>query len=275
MITTFKIFERLGIDNTILKISEKIYSGFLENYNKKKEFTDSSDTFYTDITDLKKEFKFNLNLDKIGCQINYNKAESRGGFTIQIGIISRVNNEEIKSLYEIKGEILHEVQHVINAFRKEKNNKDIIKQKNFINMREFDNLMYNDLIGSFSNSNSNTYGMKISTLNFMKCNLFTEQYKKLIIYLYISDKNEMMSKLHEFLPKIKELDNFKDISNNLSFFKDGEKFKINIDSFSTEEKRKLSKIFNPKDVKRVESYINNKCKKFIIKVHKLSYFRTE
>ena len=36
MITTFKIFERLGIDNTILKISEKIYSGFLENYNKKK-----------------------------------------------------------------------------------------------------------------------------------------------------------------------------------------------------------------------------------------------
>ena len=280
MITTFKIFERLGIDNTILKMSEKIYSGFLENYNKEKEFTNSSDTFYTDITDLKKEFNFKFNPDKIGCQINYNNAESRGGFTIEIGVINRLSNDEIKKPYEIKSEILHEVQHLVNAFRysKTKTSKTkTIEKKSFINKYEFMNIFDHDLMGSFSNTDSNTYGMKRSVINFMKCDLFTEQYKKIIAYFYLADKNEMMSKLHEFLPEIKNIKNVKDIDNSykISFYKDMSNFKIDINSCTIEEKYKLSKIFNPKDAKRVESYFNNKSKTLIRKIHKLADFRTE
>lgn len=272
MIIQFKLFERLGIEDIVVQISEKIFEEFKKHFNEKYAFENKSDSFIVDISEYLKDKKMNVT-------VNYNDAQSRSGYlAVIIGIIDRIDNEKIKTLEVIKQDILHEVKHNIDILRRfgrlDNANGFSDNKHRFLDHDNFKNLMGQDIIGSFKNSKSNIYSMKISILNFLKCDIFTEQYRKLLAYLYLCETAEFTARLHEFYNKIKNGDDFlKDQTYIL--FKDMTTFKLNYNDFSEIEKKKLSNIFKPQDTKKVEKYINKQSQIFIRKVHKLTAFNQE
>lgn len=277
MITKFKIFERLGIDDIVVRISDKVYEEFLKHYDTKKNFTDIEDRFNVNV--LSENFSIDCKI--ISVIICYNKTQSRSGYlSIEIGILNRQDEKKVKSLDEIKEEILHEIEHnVFNLRKYGKIEKDIkIKdtKHRFLSASGVRALIEKDIIGSFNDPKGNTYKMKVSIINFLKYDKLTEQYKKLISYLYLSDQDEYAAKLHELYNKAKISKDFSEVVNDkkLNIYKDMINFKMNFNDFSEEEKKKIIKyLFKPQDIKKVERYINNKSQKFIRKIYKLSYFQ--
>ena len=273
MITEFKIFEKLGVDDTTVRIVEKIWPEFLKHYDKSKVFSDKSDKFSVDI----REFKTGrATLDIV---INYNESKSQLGFGyVQIGAISR-EATRIKGLSKLKEEILHEVKHLMYALIKYGKIKGK-KEKFFINPSGVSKLIGEDIIGSFENPKGNLYKMRVSVQNFLKYNQLTDSYKKLIVYLYLANEDELSARLQEFYNKSKISKNFLELIRKenkkgkvLAGYKDMINFKININDFSENEKKKVFEyLFKPKDIKKVEKYINQKGEQFVRKVDKLWYF---
>lgn len=274
MIKNFKLFEKLGIDKLVYDITEKIWANFLKVYNKNKVFKSKEDTFNTDVSE------FNIGYQVFGVTIQYNNAESIAGFPMSIGAISRIDNTKIKTLSELKEEIIHEVQHNIYALRKYGKIKDIpkfeTKKKEFLNSKGVTKLISSDIIGVFLDQKSNVYNQKKSLFNFMKYDKFSDKYKKLLIYLYLSEDNELSSKLHEFIIRIKNLEDNSEIFKNekIVFLKEMIDFKMKPTDFTESELKKIDNIlFKIRDMKKVEKYINMKGEKFIKKAHKLLYFK--
>ena len=73
MITEFKLFERLGIEDIVVKISDKIFNEFRKRFDKNKIFQDTTDSFIVDISD-------NIKNEKMNIVIWYDKAQSRRFF---------------------------------------------------------------------------------------------------------------------------------------------------------------------------------------------------
>ena len=121
--------------------------------------------------------------------------------------------------------------------------------------------------------------MKVTIPNFLKYDGFTEQYKKLLVYLYYANQDELSARTHEFYDKVKGTNKFKKVleiektKQPLIGYTDMTKFKIDMNIFSKYEKKETSRLFNPQDVKKVEKYIQTQGQKFINKIHKLSYFQ--
>ena len=164
----------------------------------------------------------------------------------------------------------------IKGFRKEND------KKNFINPSGVSLLIAQDIIGSFKNTQGNVYNLRASIKNFLKYNQLSDSYKKLVVYLYFANEDELSARIQEFYNKAKTTNDFSEMLRKeskkqpLAGYKDMVNFKININDFSQQEKDKLFKyVFKPSDVKKVERYINQKGEQFVNKVHKLSYFNQE
>jgi hypothetical protein len=267
MLTRFKLFEKLGIDDTVVQITEKIWVNFLKKYDKNKTFTSEDDSFYTDVSE------YDIGYKKFEIMIKYDSSESQCGFPMKIGAVSRKDNTIPKSLNELKEDIIHEVQHLIYTLRKNGKLKNIKSfsspKKGFLKISS--NSCANEIVRSFSDKEGNIYGQKISLINFLKYDKFSDKFKKLLSYIYLSDENELSSKLHEFFIKVKNSEEIKNEYFNI--FKDMKTFDMKVDDFTKNELFKISTMFNLKDMKKVKKYINMKGDKLIRKINKLSYFK--
>ena len=272
MIIEFSLFEKLGINDLVIKISERAYKQFLKHYDKNKFGEDVYDEFKIDVSDA-------FETKELGFRINYNIAYSRGGDPIFIGVVNRDNNNKAKNLDELKSDIFHEVEHMVYVYQKY---GKLVDLKGFTDdkHRFFDSdgpriIFSKDLIGSFEDSGSNVYGMKASVQNFMKCDSFSDTYKKLIVYLYLGEQDEMSARIHEFFSNIKT--DFKKQYNEttvVKYYKDMVNFKIDLKDLTKQEKRKIFIYVTPeKNIKKLEKYVNMQGQKFIKKIHKLSYFQ--
>ncbi len=269
MIINFKLFEKLGINNGVIEITDKIFAEFLKHYDEEKEFTDSVDSFDINLSDVLKDY------NSIKILINYHESQSVLSYTenyITIGIISRTNKNELKNKEEIHSDIIHEVKHLL-YFSINK-----IFRKKFI--KNFKSIFKIDLIDSFTRENSGNYKMNISVNNFLEHNKeFSENYKRLLVYLYYAHKDELEARLHEYYIRLQYSKNFKktmeDYSKNknsdLNSYTKMANFKVNIDEMPDFEKKKvLNYICDDVDIKKVEKYIQNQGKKFISKLNSLS-----
>ena len=269
MITNFKLFEKIGINNIVIEITDKIFVEFLKHYDEKKEFTDNVDSFDVNLSDILK------NYDSIKILINYHESQSVLSYNekiITIGIISRNNKDELKNKEEIHSDIIHEVKHLLYF------NINKIFRKKFI--KNFRSIFKIDLIDSFTRKDSGNYKMNISVNNFLDHNKeFSEDYKRLLVYLYYAHKDELEARLHEYYIRLQYSKDFdktmeeysKNKNSDLNSYKKMVDFKLNIDKLPEFEKDKVIKyICDEIDIKKVEKYIRNQGEKFISKLNSLS-----
>lgn len=277
-----KTFEKLGIDDLVVKISDLIFEEFLKHYDKSKIGKDKSDDFDVDISE------FNITFTSLHIAIFYNRSISSSGFPMKIGVIDRENNSMAKSMKQFKSDILHETQHLVYRFRTHsmltkkkkpfKKNKDKFEfrkdRKRFIKPEGVTKLIDSDIIGSFRDSEGATYNLKVTLNNFFKYDRFSDTYKKTIAYLYLAEQDEVNARIHEFFDRAK---NFKEEYEKypaVKWYKDMMDFQIDLNNLTENEKNRIYKyIAKPKDIKKIEKYINMQGKKFIRKIHKLSYFQ--
>ena len=270
MVTNFKLFEKLGINISVIKITQKIFVEFLNHYNKEKEFTDNIDSFDVNLSDV-----LEIKNNSIKILINYNESQSVLNYTenyITIGVISRTNKNELKNKEEIHSDIIHEVKHLIYF------NDNKIFKKQFI--KNFKNIFKIDLIDSFTRENSGNYKMNISVNNFLDHNTeFSKKYKELLVYLYYAHNDELDARLHEYYIRLQYSKNFKKTIDEYSKNKNSDlnsyqkmiNFKLNINDMPEFEKNKiLNYICDKKDIRKTEKYIQDQGKKFIDKLNKLS-----
>lgn len=274
-----KSFEKIGVDKLVYDIYKKATEEFLKNYDEDKVFTNNeSDIFYVDISDIvDKKTQFS----KIGFVIKYNQAYGKNGFPIEIGAISKKDITKKATLDDMKNDIIHEIQHMIRSYRK----RNIIKgYDNFKDSKKLFDFNYHNLINVIVRT-CNEDGVKISGGNFLKSNLHSDNFKKLIFFVYLSDNDELASKYHEFITMIHNKNNFNSVYNDskqngiLKLFFEMKDFKINKDEFSKDEYVDINWIFNirkgdnyDKVFKNVQMYLNTTADKFIKKIQKASYF---
>lgn len=291
MLTRFKLFEKLGIDNLVVEISDKIWSEF--QISKKKY-----DARYAEKNKQPGDFSFNVDVSKyklvskhynkknpelkyIKIDVYENNAESsctniafennKDYFClINIGLVSREDNNLKKSVSRIKDDIIHETQHIVDTSRKLKLENS---KHRFLNNKKVSSLFYRDVFGAFSDEEGNISKLKKSTDNFLLYNKFTDQYKNLLIYLYFANDDELSSRLHEIYSESKDSKNLEDFlkrnSRAIGMYKKLMNFKLNLNLLSLIEKEKVKEMFNPKDTKKVEKYINQQGEKFVRKTYKL------
>jgi len=277
MIYRFKIFEKMSVDSLTVQISEKIWKKFLENKNES--------SFSVDIS----EFNINLRssrtnivpINYINVNVKKNQAESdcsnfaytyKDGFftVISIGLLDR-ESDKYKTYGKIKQDIIHEIQHMVDESRKIKLND----KSRFFDPAQSRALFRTDVFGAFSNDKGNLYNAKKTIDSFLTYNGLTEQYKKLLIYLYLATDDEMASRLHELYIQSKEpgyLDYLKQKKRPIKYYKDMIQMKLDYNLFSKKEKDKISDLFQVSNIKKVEKYINNQGQKFINKAYKLASY---
>lgn len=267
-----KAYERMGVEKIVVEIVEKLFQEFLKHFKKEKAFTDQVDKFNVDIKE------FNLYITNLAVEIYYNQSfSSILSSRIKIGVLNR-KNDKIKTLEELKEEILHEIKHLIYRLREKQGERD-----NIFNSDGVGKLIQKDIFGAFSNKQGNLYNLNVTLANFLKYDKLSDNYKKLIVYLYLSESDELEARLHQVYNKAKNTNNFEEMlkkeeeSGNVGirFYKDMINFKINIDEFSDYEKENFYKLLSNKSkaVKNISNYINKQGEKFIKKLHKMSYFQ--
>ena len=276
MITKFKLFERMGIDDLVIQIAEKVFKEFYKHFKEKKAFTNKEDNYCVDISEFKLEDE---HFKQVCIRIDYNSSQSKSGFPISVGVIDSNEPDKIKTPQLIKGVIIHEMKHLLFAARKHGSYPGI-KNKIYNDKNRFirGNFM-KDIFLPFEDVDSNVHGMKVTIPNFLKYDGFTEQYKKLLVYLYYANQDELSARTHEFYDKVKGTNKFKEVleiektKQTLIGYTEMINFKIDMNNFSNNEKKRCLRLFDPKNVKKVEKYIQTQGQKFINKIHKLSYFQ--
>lgn len=147
-------------------------------------------------------------------------------------------------------------------------------EKNFFNKQMFEHLFITDVLKIFERRHSVIYKLKVTFDNYMKYDQFSDSYKKLLFYLYLSSENELSSRLNGLVSfDVNKLNN----NNNIKLYKDMSKF--NIDGLEDFEKYKIRILQNgnlnsekpvtENFLKKLEKYINMKGNRFIKKAHKL------
>lgn len=275
-----KTFEKMGVEDLSVQITEKVWIEFLKHYDESKVGSDSYDEFDVDITefdvyDKKMELKF---------VIKYNQTESNAGFTITIGCLDRNNTNIAKKMIDIKKDILHEIKHMTYLFRKfgrMKGTKKIFSyekdQHRFLDPDGVRVAISEDIVGAFQNSDGNLYNLKISIPTFLeKYNKLSKKYKELVVYLYFANQDEMSARLQEFYLKVKEYNDYKkaweEEKERFIYYKNMINFKMNVDDFPVNEIEKLEKLFKLKNIKKVEKYINEQGQKMITQIIIFSRF---
>jgi hypothetical protein len=271
MITEFKLFEMLGIDDITPLIMDKVWTELEKAIrNKKTEFE-------MDISDLKLITKINRNISTFNAIINYDVSFSTPlpPIGVKLGVYGH-------NMLHIKGVVAHEIRHLIDTYKK-KSDKDRMRKeekhkKHFFNQRLFyDIVLRTELYCAFeTDKNSNLLGEKMSLNTYLKYNNRTEQFKKMVSYLYLSDDSEFTAFIHEFYAKIKGESDFNKVKNSDSkyeMFKDMKTFNINWEDFSTDEKEIIQRyIFKKQDTKKMQDFINKKGRTYIQKIDRLRYY---
>jgi hypothetical protein len=285
MITTFKVFEKMGINQLALDIADKIWKE-LENAIKenKKQIIVNISEFNLNL------FNFNsvlVKVDNIVISLKYDTGSSNAI------ILARKdpNNNEYYSLislgilnnygkYEM---LLHEIKHLVYQNYK---NKIINKNPKYKyatddrsdKKRFFDDFFtINTFINNYQNFKSKFNSNQIITpTDYILHGEGSELYKKFLLFCYLANDDELTARLHEFYIKVKKSKNLlhtiKEYENlyPLKYYKEMTNFNFDINKLLKNELCHLTK--DKKKIKKIESYIRKQGQKFINKLHKFSYF---
>jgi hypothetical protein len=290
MITTFKIFEKLGVNKLTLEIVEKMWKQIEDAIDKKETQT---------IVDIS---EFNINILKpnevyingswqlkntelvfisnIIVSIYYNRAiasvniipkkQKNKRNKYYVDIMLGIENKE----YDTKELLTHEIKHLVDRTIKSK----ILysRSRNEFFSDDTKRIFKGDIVDLFIHEVR--FGSIASITDLTSTTDGSESYKKFLVYCYLANEDELSARLHEFYLKVKKsknlLNTIKEEENKypLKYYKDMCNFNFNFDELSKTEKNNIGKYFDNKNIKKVEAYIRKQGQIFIKKLHKFSYF---
>jgi hypothetical protein len=277
MITKFKIFEKLGVNQITFDIADRAWDQIKDQikYNNVNVKVNISDFNLSVIKNTSGELGKVENLD-IYIRSNINTSSMNALLDINNNIKIFLGTKDVD---DIKNKLIHEIKHLIDSALKSKilskRGTFYDNTKRFFNGADFTHLLIDEI-------RNNNDGKICSISDFMlKKYNGSDTFRNFLIYCYLGNDDELSARFQEFANKVKTSKNLLNIIKSeenihpLKYYKQMVNFTFDFNKLTKYEKSKILGRIDKKNIKKVETYIRQQGQKFIKKIHKLAYFQQE
>lgn len=245
-----KKFEMLFLDKLVIEISDYLWT-YVENALKKGEIiveVKLPERYYLSDTNIKKEYVINLMYDVDYSVYKYN--------SISLGVKN-------KDIYEIKSHFYHEITHII---QKNDELKNVNRYKKNENDSFYDSIAFDNVFKSEINNYELIEKKSFELTEYLNNDRRSDKFKKLLLYLYLSDRYENKAFLHGYYAQMKDNDNFKPSDfNKYKYYVEMQTFAMKWSDFKQDEKDIiLSFLKDKKYLNQLQKLINNNGVEFIL-----------